>query len=705
MVAALVLLQLAAGAPSGLDTARALLEAGDTAAAAGVLERIATGPRLGSEVLAAFALLEWMERGAARHDAIRSWRRLREPHVRLRRDVQRGAMLFADRAAEGVGDALIVQAALEEGMSDSVINFRLDPRAEPTDWRLALESTAASLEAEDPLVAGGMRWLLARGYLAALDRVAAAAPETGPCDANCLRLGAPPAAFRLLGRFQETGQDTILAKLGAVLVDLRRAPWPFNALGARAHVALCALVRIAEGVAGCWPDGALLEGREAAEVRVLVEVFRGHHALAWRVMEANPAWFASLDSLRDPVDPPARRRLAVRPYRYVPSLAPPANDPRLTVDLLWRAAWPLYLQPYNERLVVHRARLLLADVVWRLAVRDARGLFYPVGDPERLVAVGVPLGVAIAGPRRVILAYYPSGTHETAPQTNRTGPHVPLDLALVATGSRGTRVTGFASEHYDAFGPLSHQVVQYVRGGRRHVDVYTVWHREPVCTTPRPLLGLFLLDDRLNELRRTMVIELQSGRRVQLRMTLLPARYVYSLELFDVTCRRAQRARYVLIVPPADTAMLSDLMLADELHYGDRYQGANRVRDRQPVTLRPGLEFEAGGTARFYWEMYGIASDTLAAGRLRIAFEVVTVREERVAVRDLGRVARDAEVAKATLDVAYPVNVPPGDGPLASGLAVGLPAGARGIHIARVTVTDAVTGRTARAQRAFFVRG
>jgi hypothetical protein len=49
--------------------------------------------------------------------------------------------------------------------------------------------------------------------------------------------------------------------------------------------------------------------------------------------------------------------------------------------------------------------------------------------------------------------------------------------------------------------------------------------------------------------------------------------------------------------------------------------------------------------------------------------------------------------------------VPPGDGPLASGLAVGLPAGARGIHIARVTVTDAVTGRTARAQRAFFVRG
>ena len=704
MVAAIVLLQLAAAAPSGLDTARALLETGDTAAAAGVLERIATGPRLGSEVLAAFALLEWMERGATRHDAIRSWRRLREPHVRLRRDVRRGAIMFGDRAAEAVGDALIVQAALEDGKSDSLISFTLDPRAQPADWRIALVSAAASLEGEHPLVAGGIRWLLARGYLMALDRVASVAPVTEVCGASCFRLGPSPAAFRLLARFQEAGQDTTLARLEDLFARLARAPWPYDALGARAHTALCALVRLSEGVAGCWPDGSPLRGREAAEVRAMVEVFRGRHALAWRVMETHPTWFAPLDSLRDAVDPPVGRWRAARPYRYAPSRAPATDDRRLAVDLLWKAAWPLYLQPYNERLVVHRARLLLADVVWRLAAPDSRGLFHPVGDPERLVAVGVPLGVAL-DPRLAVLAYYPSGTHETAPQTSRSGPLIPLDLAIVAVGSRGTRVTGFASEHYDAFGPLDHQVVQYVRDGRRQVDVHTAWQPEPLCAAPRPLLGLFLLDDRLRELRRTMVIELQPGRRVQLRLTLHPARYVYSLELFDVACRRAQRARYVLTVPPADGAMLSDLMLADELHYGDSHQGADRLHDRQPATLRPALEFDAGGTARFYWEMYGIASDTLAAGRLHIAFEVVNVREERVAVRDLARVARDAAATKPTLDIAYPVNVPPGDGPLTSSLAVGLPADARGIHVARVIVTDSVTGRTARAQRAFFVRG
>jgi hypothetical protein len=705
MVAAVLLLQLTAAGPPGLETARTLLDAGDTAAAAGVLQEIVTGPPLAPEVLGAFALLEWMERGTVRHDAIRSWRTLRKPHVRLRQDVRRGAIMLGGRAAEAVGDALIIQSALEEGKRDSLISFALDPGARPPDWRAVLTTAAASLEAEHPIVAGGLRWLLARGVLAALDRVAAAAPVTGPCDPDCFQLGPSPPAFRLLTRFQQAGQDTLLTTLAGVLADLRRAPWPFDALGARAHVALCALARLDEDVAGCWPDGSTLGGREAAEVQVMVRVFRGRHAAAWPVMQAHPEWFTSLDSLRDAIDPPARGRPPSRPDRYVPGYAPAADDPRLAVDLLWTAAWPLYLQPYNERLVVHRARLLLADVVWRLAAGDARGLFYPLGNPASIVAVGVPFGVALAGPRGAILAYYPSGMHETAPQTGRGGPPLPLDLALVAAGSRGWRVTGFASEHYDTFGPLDHQVVQYIRGGRRQVDLYTAWRPEPTCSAPRPLLGLFLLDDRLRELRRTPVPDLEPGRHVRLQLTLRPAVYVYSLELFDSGCRRAERARYVLTVPAVEGTMLSDLILADELHFGDAYRGADRLRDRQPATIRPALQFEAGGTARFYWEMYGIRADTLAAGRLRVAFEVVNVRQTRVPVRDLARVAREAAKAKPSLDISYLLSVPPGEGPLTSGLAVGLPADARGVHIARLSVTDTRTGRTERTQRAFFVRG
>jgi hypothetical protein len=706
MVGAVVLLQLAVTTPPGLEAARTLLEAGDTAAAARQLGEAAGAQRLTPEALASLFLLEWIARGATEEPAVRQWQRLRQPHLRLRADLRSGKLLFGGLVEEAVGDVLVVQREIEQGRVGPEIGKALYPDRTPPDWRAAFDAHASEVEAMEGglLVAGGIRWVRVRELLTILDRVAAAAPEppVTRCQPACFRLGQPPTHFRLLARFQEAGHDTTLTQLGALFAGLARAPWPYNALGARAHVALCALARLGPGVAGCWPEGEGLGGREAAEVHVMAHVFRGQHALASRVMDEHPEWFGALDSLRDLVDQPAGAR--ARSRAYTPSLVVPEPDARIPPEWLWKAAWPLYLQDYNERLVVHRARLLLADVLWRLAVDDAIGLFSPFGIPWDIVRVGVPLGATITE-SRAILAYYPEGTHETAPQTGRAGPSMPLDLAIVATGSRGTRVTGFASEHYDGFGPLDHQVVQYVRDGRRQVDVYTAWQGEPLCAAPRPMLGLFLLDEQLRELRRTTLPELQPGRRVQLRLTLHPARYVYSLELLDTACRRAQRARYVLTVPPPDGAALSDLMLADELHYGDSYRGADRLHDRQPVTLRPALEFPAGGTARFYWEMYGIASDTLAAGRLRIEFEILNVREERVAVRDLARVARDAEEAQPTMDVAYLVNVPPGRGPLTSGLAVGLPADTRGIHIARVTVTDTATGQVTQAQRAFFVRG
>jgi hypothetical protein len=192
---------------------------------------------------------------------------------------------------------------------------------------------------------------------------------------------------------------------------------------------------------------------------------------------------------------------------------------------------------------------------------------------------------------------------------------------------------------------------------------------------------------------------------MRLRLTLHPATYVYSVELLDRGCRRAERARYVLAVRPAEGTLLSDVVLADELHYGDMHRGADRIRGRAPVTVRPSLKVEAGSTARFYWEIYGVDADSTHAGRLLVEFEVVTVREQPVALRELGRVVEDAEHARGTLDLSYHVNVPPGHGPLSVGLAVGLPDGSRGVHVARLTVTDTVTGRSETAQRAFLVPG
>lgn len=704
MVAAVLLLQLAAAAPPALAAARTLLETGDTAAAARELGAAAAGGRLTPDALAALCLLEWIARGAVDEPVVRQWRRLREPHIRLRRDIRSGKLLMGGPVEEAVGDALIAQSEIERGRVGMWVGQALFPNRLPPDWRAVFDARAAELDRREDgaLAAGALRWVRVRELLTILDRVAAAPSEVPPCEPDCFRLTQPPSSYRLLARLQEAGHDTTLVQLGTLFEGLARAPWPFHALGARAHVAVCALLRVGAGVAGCWPSADGMGRRDAAEVQAMMDVFRSRHALAARVMDEAGRWFDDLDSLRDVVDSPVGAQFRQR--TYAPWRAGPARDARVAPAVLWRAAWPLFLLPYNERLVVHRARLLLADVVWRLAADEAAGLFSPYGRPWSIVRVGVPLA-AVETESGAILAYYPAGTHETAPQTGRGGPSLPLDLAIVATGSRGTRVTGFASEHYDTFGPLDHQVVQYVRDGRRHVDFHTSWDGAPTCDAPRPLLGLFLLDGQMRELRRTTVPDPEPRRRVQLRLTLHPAVYVYSLELFDPGCRRAQRARYVLRVPSADGAMLSDLILADELYYGDAYRGADRLLERQPATIRPALDFAAGGTARFYWETYGVAADSLTAGRLRIEFEILNVRSERVAIRDLGRVAREAADAKPTLDVSYLVSVPAGDRPLTSSLAVGLPAEGRGVHIARLTVTDTMTGRTAQAQRAFFVRG
>jgi hypothetical protein len=705
VVTAVLLFQLAAAQPSGLDTARALLEASDTAAAARVLGNVAQR-WLAPEALAALLLLDWIDRGATDEPVIRDWKRLREPSVRMWRDLRRGAVVFGDRATEAAGAALHVQAAVEAGRPDSLISWDLDPSAQPADWRVAFDSLAATLDTEAPLVAAGIRWIRVRHLLRQLDSIAADVPRTVPC-VDCFVLGDPPPEYRLYARFREADQDTALAELAALFLNLRRAPWPLNALGARAQVAVCALTRVASGVGGCWPDGTGLGGREAAEVRAMTLSFRGQHGSAWRVMEDAPRWFAALDSLRDLVDLPEGVRQIPEADHYSPVLRSRGTDRRIPVDALWKAAWPLYLLPYNERLVVHRARLLLADVVWRLAPEGRPGLFAPTGVPATIVAVGIPLGVALAGPpdRSQILAYYPEGTHETAPQTGRVpAASVPLDLALVAVGNRGTRLTGYVSEDYEVFAPLDHQIVQYVRDGRRHTDVHVMWTGS-TCPTPRPQLGLFVLSADLRELSRTLRPDVERNRRLQFRLTLRPGTYVYSLELLDRGCRRAERARYVLAVPAVERSILSDLVLADELHFGDDYRGADRLRERPPVTVRPALTFDAGGTARFYWEMYGITAASQVAGRLRVEFEIVNVRDERVAVRDLAVVARQAAAAKPSLGLAYDLTVPPGDGPLTTGLAVGLPDGTHGIHLARLRVTDTVTGVTATAQRAFFVRG
>ena len=145
--------------------------------------------------------------------------------------------------------------------------------------------------------------------------------------------------------------------------------------------------------------------------------------------------------------------------------------------------------------------------------------------------------------------------------------------------------------------------------------------------------------------------------------------------------------------------------LLDEFEASEHHLNApQRVGAVQPMSARPGLEIVAGAVAHFYWEVYGTEAGTPPTGGLRIVFEVLDVRQERVAVQRLGALARDAARARSAMDVSYDVTAPQGEGPLGFGLSVLLPADAVGVHIARVTVNDLARGTTHSAERAFFAR-
>lgn len=760
MLALALLAQTAVALPADLASIRSSLERGDTVSAVVELRTLTQGDVLTSQGLTALFLLDWISRGSDYEDLGGYVAAEHRRHVALWQDQLARGVMLPDRYAEARGRFLrALQGYASEafrwvtpatpGSVGWVYGWQTDSTARPslgdspsaTDLGRGMEAAAREVTG-DPWFGGAVQWVLLQVVLARLDDTVRWVPEVqrvlcpvqgstryATARGGCMRPERPPSEYRLANRiFSDTTTARLLTTIEGRFLNLSAAPWPFNALAARAHAAVCALLLAGPSFVGCWPETAHLDGRDEAEVRALTYAFTSRHALAGKVMEAHPEWFAHLDAERDVVDPPDSVELvsridgaAVSGYKRR-RIASDAPDTRLPPEQFWRAAWPLYLQPYNERLVVHRARLLLADVLTHLAPPGRLALFAPYGDPEVIVQAGVPLAILVGpgstemqsfhgrelapGRRRPAIAFVPPETHETAVYRGTLGALVSLDLALVARGSSDLRVgTGFASEDYDTFEPLDHQVVHYLRDGRRRVDIYTRWSAPPRCRDPRPLLGFFLLDEQFRELSRAVEVDLETRPRKVFRFSSRPGPYVYSLEMLDRGCRRAERARYVIVVPPVADAFLSDLMLADELYYGDQHRAADRLRDRVPATISPSLRVFAGETARFYWEIYAMDATETAAGRLAIHFEVVNVRQERVSVRELGAVARQAERAHGTLDIDYRVSVPPGTAPLTVGLAVGIPAGTRGVHIARVTVTDTATGRTAVVERAFYVAG
>jgi hypothetical protein len=751
MLALVALIQVSVATPPALDAARLALHRGDTATAVATLvARVQADSVYGSEDVAALLLLRWIGRSPAFGDAWSAWKASVPTD-----DEPKGSSHWDSRFAR---QTLLLLRALDEGSDDRSIQegkyhtvspekaktlARTDQAVLGPDdvlrgpaWETRMRSYASQAGADDSLLIAALRWVAVEGWLGNLHRFTYDVPTIDPplgCQQGCLLLRRPAPDLPLLERFRDAGPAAagldnlwvfrnraptigripMLDSLWVALDDLRPSPWPYDEFAGRLRVTVCALLRLGAESDECVPLTTDLDSVVTAELRAVWYAVEGHDRLAEQTMETAPQRFAKLDRAVDMLFADSATTYTTRydnrgvTYRAPQRVSVSAGAPP---PGFWRASWPMYLEPYNERLVVHRARLLLADMARRFAVgATAPNLFDAWGRPETLVRLGIPLALARPPGRSrkqfALVTYVAPSTHETIVRPKEGMEGVSLDFALAArSGVNPTSVSGFVAEDYDSFRAMDHQVVQYARDGRPRVEVYTRWEPPANCANPAPVLGFFLLDARLQQISKAIEPNPTKPPRLKrFSLELAPGSYVYSLEMLDRSCREAERARYVLTVPPGEDRRVSDLMLVDQSTFGDE-RAVSRIADRLPVTVRPSLVLSAGDVARFYWELYGLPADAMQSGRVQIRFEVVNVRNQRVPVQDIGRLAQQARKRAGALDLKYDLAVPAGDGPLGFGLAVGIPEGTQGVHVARVRVTDTKTKQAVTAERAFFVR-
>lgn len=672
---------------TALDSAEALLVAGDTAPAVRLLERIGVvDTSMDSRALAALFALRWIAHGPGQDEAVRVWR---------------SAVDTAKSFVAGSIPAMLLTflARVDAGQSasaiDTVMALELGLR-----WQAKLEDLSADTLPGDPLLSGDAAWTLATYHLPGLDSaLTAALPRVRAPPGEC-----PPPLYPFQcvsvhdALRSDWGLHWIVAdNVGAQLqledqrTYLERAirhPWPFDELAAREWMGLEAALSGRPGLMSALRRVRAAPGLRpevVSQLAVIGDEFSGKRDAAEREMEAHEPWYTPLDTM-----------LAF--YGGTGGLSPAA---------FWRLAWPLYLEPYNERLTVHRARLLLSDVFRHMRIGLIQYGLNALLDPTKTTVRGLPLAMVVVGPpdRRLVgwLRYVSIGdpaSHETVlPLRGRDAVFAgPLDMALAARDTSELRTTtGFVAEAYDEFLPFPHQIAQLMRDGRPDVFLYD---EAPLCAAHDPaIVGFYLLDERLGLLHSSVDTLSWFQRRRTLELHVAPGTYVYSLEMLEHGCRRAARARYLLTVRPDTGALTSDLVLSDSVRFTD----AERIAAAPPILGRGRLTITPGAPLHLYWEVYGAPSTNRAKGRLRVRVAVVDVRRHRVPVRRLSQVARAAGKAHAAMDIAYRADLPAGQGPVGMALSIALPENARGVYLARVEVTDQRTGRRGVAERWFRV--
>jgi len=456
------------------------------------------------------------------------------------------------------------------------------------------------------------------------------------------------------------------------------APWPYSEFAARAWVVVETYLGGAAALRDVQRAVDSVTPRARSEVRVIAAEFAHQRRLADGEMDKHPDWYEPLDASLGML-----------------------GEATIAPALFWQVAWPLFLEPYNARRVAHRARLLLADAAMRLTATADRGVIPWYSQSQVIVRHGIPLAVVRFNGGLIDVEYLDERMHETLVRAGGDIGNVSLDLALAARDDQGVRaISGYVSHAFRQMSPFDHQVVRYVRDGAVNVDVHARRPAVPPCEASEPEVGFFLLGPQLGLIRAVVDTAPARVRRHRFRLVLAPGVYVYSLEMLDRACEAAARARYVLSIDPPAAFALSDLTLAEAV----RVEEPRRLVRDQPMTALPGLQVMAGGPVHFYWEVYGIDTDSTEEGRLDVAFEVVDSGRGKVSVRQLRRMAEEVQRMRPQLDLDFRAAVPEGGGPIVMGLTVEIAQGTHGLHVARLRVTDRQTGETALATRAFYVQ-
>jgi hypothetical protein len=544
------------------------------------------------------------------------------------------------------------------------------------------------------LLAGAVRNALAQYDLRRLiDFVRADVPEVTSLPLQCRRRTASIecAVREALIESSDAGLNGVARRSTGAHASLDRArkaltaalpdPWPFGAM---------ALQTLA--------GAELLFGTDSSRRALTSTIARAHvdsvtairlTAMAWAlggrsdsansVMERHRPAFASFDTLVGPLEGRLRESPAV----------------------VWRTAWPLYLQGYNERLVAHRARVIAAGLLPTLSSPLSRALSF--APPAALIRRGLPLRLELYGGSQFI-SYVSGRTQETIlPAASGSDRALDLNLSLAASDPTHGQlvVTGFVPSAYDHLRDLPHQMMRYQRNRQAMADFFA----QPPLPPDKSCgyqAGFFLLGNDLRLLRRGRDT-LPAGQAPRMHYTtpVAPGAYVYSMEVLDTTCAVAARARYAFqVLLPEQGLAVSDVLLVEGAPTFD----AARVSGGIPVVGRAGVEVSALEPLSLYWEVYGVTAAELQTGRLLVEMDAVDVRRGRVPVVQLGDVQQRAEGANADATVRYAANAPPGTGPIGMALSVKIPAVQGAVCQIHVTITDQVAHAKATGTGSFYVR-